>query len=456
MTGREMQISKFSEDLLGLQAFAEKLERFINIEHRFVSESLVISLNGGFGAGKTTFLKMWTDRIKNNKDSPDGPLVVEVNAWNDDYCGDPLVSLVSAIIGSLNDKNVNYQSLCNAAKDVGWFLTGIGGQVVSKLTGIDAVAAGELAEKKKSVREGKQELSGGFFDVFEKRKKALGSLKTAIRAMIKGDKPSVLILVDELDRCRPDYAISYLETIKHVFDIHGIVFILAVDRKQLECSAKAAFGADLNFPEYYRKFIQREISLPEPSKQAYQAMASKYVHFYLQRENERRCFMALDRPRNDNIVELISSMKMTPRQIQEVFRVMGHVLQTDEGNKGRLPWCLGVGTILMSTLRIGHPRIYEALGRSVLKVPEAGAFFRQLGLSHSEWWLTLCLTGGGLESKVGSEKELADIYRAAGFISGEEGSRLNRLGQWYDGWGHSSSGGFEQIYAKIEQISSWD
>ena len=435
-----MQIATFSDDLLGLQAFAEKLEQFIYVEHRFVSESLVISLNGGFGTGKTTFLKMWTDRIK-NKNSPDGPLVVEVNAWNDDYCGDPLLSLVSAIMGSLNgDKNVNYQRLYNAAKDVGWFLTGIGGQVVNKLTGIDAVAAGELAEKKKSVREGKQELSGGFFDVFEKRKKALGSLKTAIRAMIKGDKPSILILVNELDRCRPDYAISYLETIKHVFDIRGIVFILAVDRKQLECSAKAAFGADLNFPEYYRKFIQREISLPEPSIQAYQAMASKYVHFYLQRENERHCFMTPDSERVDKIVELISSIKMTPRQIQEVFRVMGHVLQTDEAKKGRMLWCLGVGTILMSTLRIGHPRIYEALGRSVLKVPEAGTFFRQLGLSHSDWWFTLCLTGGGLESKVSSEKELADIYRAAGFISGEEVPQWKHLG---NGWGYSSSGGFE-------------
>lgn len=398
---------------------------------------------------------MWTDRIKNNKNSPDGPLVVEVNAWNDDYCGDPLVSLVSSIIGSLNDKNIN-QSLLDAAKDVGWFFTGIGGQVVNMLTGINPIEAGELAEKKKSVREGKQELSGGFFDVFEKRKKALRSLKTAIRAMIKEDKPSILILVDELDRCRPDYAISYLETIKHVFDIRGIVFILAVDRKQLECSAKAAFGADLNFPEYYRKFIQREVALPEPSKQAYQAMASKYVHFYLQRENERHCFLTLDSQRIDDIVELISSMKMTPRQIQEVFRVMGHVLQADEAKKGRMLWCLGAGTILMATLRIGHPTIYEALGRSVLKAPEAGAFFRQLGLSRSEWWFTLCLTGGGLESKVGSEKELADIYRAAGFTSGEEVPHWNHLGQWHSGWGHSSIGRFEHIYAKIEQISSWN
>lgn len=272
-----MKISTFNEDLLGLEEFADKLERFIDVEHRFVSESLVISLNAGFGAGKSTFLKMWTDRMARTASSADGPLVVQVNAWNDDYCGDPLVSLVSALIGSLNEKHKNAQTLRDAAKDVGWFLTGVGSQVVNKVTGINAVAAGELAEKKKSFREGKQELSGGFFDIFEKRKKALRSLKTAIKAAIRNDQPSIWILVDELDRCRPDYAISYLETIKHVFDIHGIVFILSVDRKQLECSAKASFGADLDFPEYYRKFVQREVTLPQPSENAYERIASEYV-----------------------------------------------------------------------------------------------------------------------------------------------------------------------------------
>ncbi|HLE41761.1 MAG TPA: P-loop NTPase fold protein, partial [Nitrospirota bacterium] len=290
-----MKISTFKEDLLGLEGFAEKLERFIKVEHRFVAESLVISLNAGFGAGKTTFLKMWVDRIVNNRGAGEGPLVVEVNAWNDDYCGDPLLSLVSALIEALNKKGKASQSLRDAAKDVAWFLTGIGSQVVSKLTGIDAVAAGELAEKKKAAKEGKQQIQNSLFDTFGKKKKALQALKAAIRDVAKGDNPSILILVDELDRCRPDYAISYLETIKHIFDIHGIVFILAVDRKQLECAAKASFGIDLDFPEYYRKFVQREVAIPTPNEQAYGRIAAKYVDYYLQRE--RYCFMQIDSDR---------------------------------------------------------------------------------------------------------------------------------------------------------------
>ena len=298
-----MKISTFEEDLLDLKGFAEKLEKFINVEHRYVPESLVISLNGSFGSGKSTFFKMWTDYLAKKGSLDNGLFVVEVNVWNDDYCGDPLVSLVSALIDSLNRKNKDSQGVLDAAKDIGWFLTGIGNQVTNALTGINPAAAGELAEKKKSERKGRQDFSGNYFDIYKAKKKALASLKTAIRAIISGDNPNVLILVDELDRCRPDYAISYLETIKHVFDIKGIVFVIAVDRKQLECSEKAAFGADLDFPEYYRKFIQREVALPKPEAKTYRGLVTKYVEYYLRRENERHCFMSLDRHRINNIVD---------------------------------------------------------------------------------------------------------------------------------------------------------
>ena len=194
-----------------------------------------------------------------------------------------------------------------------------------------------------------------------------------------------------------------------------------------------------------------------PNKNSYGTLASRYVEYYLQRENERYCFMPIGRDQVDNIVDLISFMRMTPRQVQEVFRIMGHVLATDESKKGKLLWCLGVGTILMSALRIGNPKVYGALGRRELRVKEASDFFRRFDSTHAEWWFTLCFTGGGLNPEDVDKKEVAEIYRDAGFISdGEVSQRMANLGQWHSGWGHSSVGRFEQIYSKIEQISSWN
>jgi len=447
-----MEISSFEHDLIGLEKFAKKLEAFIKVERRFVPDSLVLSLNAPFGTGKTTFFKMWADRLENEDDSKS--FVVDVNAWNDDYCGDPLVSLIFEIIESLERNNQDATSIKEAAKDIGWFVTGIGSQLVNKFTGIDPVAAGELAEKKGAQR---KSTSGSMFEIFQQKKQSLQSLKESIRTFVQENETNFLVFVDELDRCRPDYAISYLETIKHVFDIQGITFILAVDRKQLECSAKAAFGVDLNFPEYYRKFIHREISLPQPTRDSYKRFSAEYVHYYLSREDERKCFMKLEDSRINNIVELISALELTPRQVQEVFRILGHSFETDSEKEGSLLWCIGVGTILMAALKLGNPSIYESLGKRKLKIVEAVEFIKSLHLAFDEWWFTLIYTGGGLIKEETEGKDITAIYLEGGFVDeGQEVEIASHISQWNSGWGRSFNSRFKQIYKQIEEVTSWN
>lgn len=447
-----MDINTFDDDLLGLEDFAKKLENFISIEKFFVPESLVISLDARFGSGKSTFLKMWRNRLAAIEEDGKKPLVISVNAWDDDYCGDPLVSLISALIDAFGENSQEAKPLKDAAKDVGWFLAGLGNQVVNKFTGIDVVAAGDLAEKKKAANHENQEIPTSFFDLYSSKRMALQALKTAIRAAVEKES-DVLIMVDELDRCRPDYAISYLETIKHVFDVRGMTFVLAVDRRQLECSAKTAFGAGLDFPEYFRKFVQREVPLPQPKEKNYSRMASEYVGYYLERENQRSCRMKLDHFLTERVVELVTIMKMTPRQIQEMFRVMGHVLQGAEDQRGRLLSCLGIGTLLMSALRLGRPKIYTLLGNQELEVRAAASFFKEIGIDDPRWWFTLCYTGGGIN--VG-EKQPMDVLRESGFLTKEEESQgAPDISGWNRGWGHSQKDRFKQIFYKIEDLSSW-
>ncbi len=449
-----MKILTFIDDLLGLKDFAKRLQRFINIEHQYVEGGLVVGLSSKFGSGKSTFFQMWKSSII-ERQKEDNPLVILLNAWESDYYGDPLFAIISALVDSIKKEGKSADKIVNAAKDLGWFSTAIGGQIVKKFTGIDAVAAGELAEKKKKGRDDKLLPLSDTFSIYEGRKNAMNSLREAITEFVEGDQPKILFLVDELDRCRPDYAISYLETIKHIFDIKGAVFLLAADRKHLENSAKTAFGADLDFDEYYRKFVHREVTLPDISDSSYKKIASKYVNFYLEGDGTRNCFMKLEPHRIDNIVELVGSSNLTPRQIQEVFRILGHVFETTEDNKGRLHWCLAVGSIMMAVLKIANSRIYHLLASQQLSPQEALDFFKdQLTDSHADWWFTLCLTGGGLKTKENETHEI--IMRNVGLISEDsEISPQRDLGQWFSGWGHSSSRRFEQIYEKIEQLDQW-
>lgn len=451
-----MNTTTFDNDLLDLRPFAERLQRFIEVEHQFVEGSLVVALSSKFGSGKTTFFQMWKDDLESRREEPNTPLVISLNAWESDYYGDPLFAIISGLVDRLLESGVSADSIVNAAKDIGWFATAIGGQIVQKVTGIDAVAAGDLAEKKKAKRDGAAQVPEDTFSVYQGRKDAMGNLKTAVQEFVASSEPKVLFLVDELDRCRPDYAISYLETIKHIFDVQGAVFILAADRQQLENSAKTAFGQDLDFEEYYRKFVHREVTLPPISDSNYMKLATTYVGQYLQRDGLRNCFMTLDSNRVNGISELVAALRLTPRQIQEVFRIVGHVFATSAENKGRWRWwCLEMGSIAMAAFKVGNPKVFHLLGNQQFEPKEALSFLTGLlGGRRIDWWYTLFLTGGGL--KVSEGQTVEEVMTEVGLIEeGVESERLRHMGQWDEGWGHSSADGFVQIHEKIEQILQW-
>lgn len=76
----------------------------------------------------------------------------------------------------------------------------------------------------------------------------------------------LFIFIDELDRCRPTYAIEMLETIKHIFDMKNVVFIVATDKEQLEHSIKAVYGSGFNSRLYLDRFFSRSVTLTNPSR----------------------------------------------------------------------------------------------------------------------------------------------------------------------------------------------
>lgn len=449
-----MDVLTFEEDLLDLSEFANRLEKFISVERHFVSGSLVLSLSSRFGMGKTTFLRMWRASLEAQERDDDPLVIITLNAWESDYYGDPLFAILSNLIEALQSAGQQAKPIIDAAKDVGWFATAIGNQIAAKIAGIDAMAAGAIAEKKKNARNGASTFDA--FSTFEQRKKAMRHLQSVIGQFINSSNLHVLFLVDELDRCRPDYAISYLETIKHIFDIRGATFVLAADRNQLENSAKTAFGSDLDFDEYYRKFIHREVSLPAIYENGYKKLASAYVREYLERNGLRNCFMKLDDDyRIENIVEFVSALRLTPRQIQEVFRILGHVFATSQDNRGRLRWCIATGTIAMAALKVADRYAYESFGYAKFKPQDAFAFLSSLFADrHLEWWFTLFLTGNGMEVPEGTSA--MNVMAQVGLIEkSDEQSQQEVLGRWHRDWGHHSNNRFSEIRKKIDEIMQW-
>jgi len=91
----------------------------------------------------------------------------------------------------------------------------------------------------------------------------LRSALTQIIKNIKGDEkgPPIFVFVDELDRCNPQYAISLLEEIKHLFDVPGVVFVLGMEPSQLCKSIEGAYGAGFDAAAYLERLINYRYSL---------------------------------------------------------------------------------------------------------------------------------------------------------------------------------------------------
>jgi len=240
-----------------------KLDRkqYANVLTSIVStyaDGFVLAINNKWGAGKTTFVKMWEQDLKNQEFQ-----TVYFNAWENDFENNPL----TALMGEL--KTLTKVETEQKFKDVlkkGAYLT----------KNILPALAGALSEKYigKDVKELAEDITKGVADIFEndvneysKKKKSVKDFKESLSKFIADTwqgKP-VIFLIDELDRCRPDYAVAILEQIKHFFSVSNIVFVLSIDKEQLGNAVRGVYGSDrIDANEYLRRFIDVEYSIPEP------------------------------------------------------------------------------------------------------------------------------------------------------------------------------------------------
>ena len=89
-----------------------------------------------------------------------------------------------------------------------------------------------------------------------------------------------MVFIDELDRCRPSYALALIEVAKHLFGADHVVFVLAVNRSQLTHSISALYGSDFDATGYLRRFFDIDFRLPEPDRTRFLEVMLNRMMFY--------------------------------------------------------------------------------------------------------------------------------------------------------------------------------
>ena len=273
---REIEVPEddpFRYDLLRRKRLVETLTDVVGS----LAGPCVFAVDAPWGTGKTTFFRMWCQHLRN-----ENFFVAEFNAWQTDFTADPLLALSTELLDNLDaaaDKSLRPKIEILRDK-IPELLKAAAPSIISAATQglIDVTSLLEPAERVRRYREA-VDLFGGF-------REDLRDIASSVSESRSG-KP-LIVLIDELDRCRPPYAVELLEIAKHLFASPHVVFALALNRAELEHSVQALYGDRFDAHGYLTRFFDIDYRLPDPDRSAFieATLAGTGINDYLVRTED--------------------------------------------------------------------------------------------------------------------------------------------------------------------------
>ena len=253
---KENLLETLKNDSIGRNQYIYHFVRFCNA----LDNKCSIAINAKWGQGKTFFIKqtkMVLDSFNPNiielteeeketvkeifpnfVDQSSGlsilkpQICVYYDAWINDNDSDPILSLINAVIRSTASEysfgeNYNLKELLELAAPIVTFFTGFNGESLIK-----------LLESKDPLAE------------IKRQKEIHNKIAVFFESLLpeKGDR--LIVFVDELDRCKPSYAVMLLERIKHYFSNDRITFVFSVNLEELQHTIKKCYGNDFDAIRY--------------------------------------------------------------------------------------------------------------------------------------------------------------------------------------------------------------
>ncbi len=355
------------DDILDRRDFADFLTRVLVEQARVLSErqqrGLTVAVDAEWGAGKTFFIERWAEGLRRQ-----GHPVVMFDAWKHDLGEGPAIVLMAAIDDAVR-KWLGYapieQEIKQKASELGRkgirqlrravlpttgvILSGL----LKKATGIawkdlkDAAASSDDDDTSESTDAETEALDGdnqagidaGLDRIFEQalaeqtqRIEAIERFRSDMGKVIDlihreaAAKMPVFVFVDELDRCRPSYAISLLEEIKHIFGMPQVCFVVSTNLSQLSHSVRAVYGHGFDAEHYLKRFFDWTHSIPLPDSRRhielllaeYPALATRRYATGLPDEGEDE----FNRPTSIDAIRLVfDASRLDLRSQKQVFRI---------------------------------------------------------------------------------------------------------------------------------------
>ena len=265
-----------NNDYLSRQPYLDLLKSIIT-NQKDNSTGYSFAIDGEWGCGKTWILTELEKQLTD--DSERKYLIFHYNAWENDFYDEPLVALLSVMIDyleSINKKDIvidgiNVKLARTAIKTLKTLAISFANTKLKEQTGLEFKDVIEDFSDVKNAVSSQKKLNESI-DSFFHLKKGIHEIRNQLE--ILSEIAHILIVVDELDRCLPEYAIKVLERLHHICNEIPVTQILAINKKNLADSISKVYGKDFShnnepdtwtnifFESYLQKFVDIIIPLP--------------------------------------------------------------------------------------------------------------------------------------------------------------------------------------------------
>jgi len=350
----------FKYDLLEREPSAEVLTQFVSR----LEEPFVLAVDSPWGSGKTTFLKMWLRSLQNQ-----GFPCLYFNAWQNDFSDSPLVSLIGEIGEAIKEIRLDRdhekaaQQLFEKAKKTGAVLAKAALPAAIKVATAGLLDLSSL--KAEDIAKLAEDLAKQQIEKYQADKKTIAHFAkelTKLVSVLRQETPNkttkpILFVVDELDRCRPLYAVELLEKIKHLFSVDGLIFVLAIDRQQLGESVRCLYGNGMDADNYLRRFIDLEYRLPAPKIE--QFVKAQFARFGLERLSASGSKTRRSQEDEENLIVVLTKLFVLfgfhLRTQEQCFSQLAVVIQTTPATSHLFPFLL----VPLLCLRSANRTLYD-------------------------------------------------------------------------------------------------
>ncbi|MBK7299972.1 MAG: hypothetical protein IPI79_05945 [Moraxellaceae bacterium] len=320
----------FEGDVLEREKLAIKMTGYLSR----LKAGAVLAIDAPWGEGKSWFGRHWAAYL--NK-SEQNYRVVYIDAFEQDYVEDPFVLIATELAQLIEDDKTLFDSFSEASYSVIRTLTTFSVPLIpylmamidpSYLFAIAPVAAVKLKElmsndeikaltdktQEKSIEAANEWIKQKFL-AHEEEKNSVINFRNELREIAK--EKQTIIFIDELDRCRPDFAVKIIERIKHFFNVENVVFVLLLNREQLQNAVKGIYGEKTDAATYLGKFVNFFFNLPKiENHDSY----SSNIYNYTQKEAKK--YQVVTQDFIDTFTPLASFFKLSLRDIEKLWQFM--------------------------------------------------------------------------------------------------------------------------------------